>query len=204
MSDEEKSRSWWQTLPGVITSLTAAVTAVAGLIVAVKQAGWIGTPAPPAVQVSAPAAGSSSSTTTSPSAPATTVAASPPASSAARAVELPALRDYTLGPGSGNVTFTLLQAEVSAQTTEKAALTIRLRMMNNGNYDTNFWDRSFRWIVGGVPTAPDSDLNELVAARSAKEGSVKFVIPIGTTDGKLEISYGDGRTEIPLTLGAPR
>jgi hypothetical protein len=52
--------------------------------------------------------------------------------------------------------------------------------------------------------APDGGLNELVPARSAKEGRVKFVIPRGSPDGKLEISYGDDRPEIPLALGAAR
>ncbi|MDN8612301.1 hypothetical protein [Variovorax ginsengisoli] len=194
MSDEEKPRRWWQTLPGVITSLTAAVTAVAGLIVAVRQAGWIGPPSPPA------ATQSSAQVPAAPPVP----SAPPTSGAAARAVELPALRDYTLGPGSGNVTFTLLQAELSPQTAEQEALTIRLRLTNHGNYDTNFWDRSFRWSVGGVPMAPDGGLNELVPARSAKEGRVNFVIPRGSPDGKLEISYGDDRTEIPLALGAAR
>lgn len=59
-------------------------------------------------------------------------------------------------------------------------------------------------MVDGVPMAPDSDLNELVPARSAKEGNVTFAIPRGTTGGKLEISYIDDRTEIPLVLRAPR
>ncbi|MDM0003010.1 hypothetical protein QTI24_30805 [Variovorax sp. J22P240] len=193
MADEEKPKTWWQTLPGIITSLTAAITAIAGLVVAFKQAGWIGSP-PPAQPPSVTAPASSSW-----QAPA--VAAAPASSSrTSHAVTLPAMRDYKLGL----VTFTLLSAEVSPQTSEKDALRIRLRMMNNDAYDTNFWDRSFRLLVDGVPTAPESDLNELVRARSAKEGTVLFVIPHGTAAGNLEVSHHDEQTSIPLAFAAPR
>ena len=99
-------------------------------------------------------------------------------------VGLPAMRDYRLG----TATFTLLKAEVSPQTTEKNALQIRLRMLNDNRFDANFWDRSFRLIVNGVPMAPESNLNEVVPAQSAKEGDVIFVVPRGTTGGNLKIT----------------
>jgi len=110
------------------------------------------------------------------------------------------MRDYRLGAA----TFTLLRAEVSPQTSEKDALQVRLRMMNHDRYDTNFWDRSFRLIVDGVPLAPEGGLNELVPGQSAKEGDVMFGIPRGTTAATLKITYIDQSTEIPLNLKAPR
>jgi len=58
-------------------------------------------------------------------------------------------------------------------------------------------------VVNGVPMAPESDLNELVPAQSAKEGDVIFVVPRGTS-GKLRITYADGSTEIPLPPESPR
>jgi hypothetical protein len=194
MADEEKAKTWWQTLPGIITSVTAAITALVGLVVALKQAGWIGSP--PAQAPSAVAAAPSSSQ-------ATAAAPAPAPASPTRtsyAVALPAMRDYKLD----SATFTLLSAEVSPQTSEKDALRIRLRMMNNGAYDANFWDRSFRLLVDGVPTAPESDLDELVRSRSAKEGTVLFVIPHGTAGASLELSYSNEQTAIPLVLAAPR
>lgn len=191
MADEEKPRSWWQTLPGIITSLTAAVTAFAGLVVALRQVGWIGAPQQPPSQQSAAAA--------APSPPPTQVApAAPPRAS--QPVALPAMRDYKLGAA----TFTLLSAEMSPQTSEKDALRIQLRMTNNDAYDANFWDRSFRLLVDGVPMAPESELNELVSARSAKEGAVLFVVPRGTASGNLELTHLNEKTVIPLVLAAPR
>lgn len=168
--------------------MTAAITALAGLVVALKQVGWIGSP--PAQPPSAAATASSSSQAPAPASQTRT----------SYAVTLPAMRDYKLGPA----TFTLLSAEISPQSSEKDALRIRLRMMNNDSYDANFWDKSFRLLVDGVPTAPESDLNELVRSRSAKDGTVLFVIPHGTAAANLEVSYYNEQTSIPLVLAAPR
>lgn len=200
MSGAENPKSWWTTLPGVIASITAAVTALAGLVVAIKQTGWFDSD-PPA-RTAAPA--SSTVTASRPDAAAPTAVAPPlaapsPAKSA-YLVGLPELRDYKVGAA----TFTLLKAQMSRQTTEKDALQIRVRMMNHGRYDANFWDRLFRLIVNEVPMAPESGLNEIVPAESAKEGDVIFVVPHGTAQSRLKISVGSDSTEIPLALGAPR
>lgn len=39
MGDEAKPQSWWQTLPGILTSATATITAVAGLVAVIHQLG---------------------------------------------------------------------------------------------------------------------------------------------------------------------
>lgn len=203
MSEQEKSKSWWHTLPGVITSLTAAVTALAGLVVAIKQTGWFGLQTPPAITTPSTSTPRALPSTAAPVTPAQDPPPATSPTSPARptySVGLPAIRDYRLGAA----TFTLLKVELSPQTTEKDALQIRLRMMNRDRFDANFWDRSFRLIVNGVPMAPESGLNELVPAQSAKEGDVIFVVPRGTPGGKLKITYADGSTEIPLALGSPR
>lgn len=125
-----------------------------------------------------------------------------PAAAASHAIPVPALRDYKLGPPGVKATFTLLKADVSPQTPDKDALRIRLRMMNHDRYDKNFWDRSFRLVVDGVPMAPEGGLNELVAGESAKEGDVLFVVPHGTAAARLRITYYEDSTEIPLDLKA--
>jgi hypothetical protein len=37
MGDDAKPQSWWQTLPGILTSVTATITAIAGLIAVLHQ-----------------------------------------------------------------------------------------------------------------------------------------------------------------------
>jgi hypothetical protein len=212
MTDAANPKSWWQTLPGIITGLTAIVTALAGLVVAIQQTGWLGpgtptSPSRPPATTSAPPA-SAPPATPAPAPPAP--AAAPPSASraasapatAARApvpVALPALREYKF-PGA---TITLLKSEVVPRTTESDELRFRLRMLNHDRFDKNFWDQSFRLILDGVPRAPESGLNELVPGESAQDGDVFFVIPRGTTAVQLRIRIGEKHTEIPLDLPAP-
>lgn len=40
MADEPKSQGWWHTLPGVLTAVAAMLTAVSGLILALREAGF--------------------------------------------------------------------------------------------------------------------------------------------------------------------
>lgn len=199
MSDEGKARGWWHTLPGLITAITATITAVTGLIVAINQTGWFGGQGPPAATKSPVPSHSAPSGSVAPllPAPAPSPTAPPPAP---HAVTLPALRDYKLGAA----TFTVLEAEVSPRTTEKDGLQVRLRMTNRHPYDANFWDRSFRLIVDGVPIAPEGGLNELVPGQSAKEGNILFMIPRGLAGATLTIAHGGERTDIPLALTPPR
>ena len=203
MSDDAKPRSWWNTLPGILTGCAALVTALAGLLAVVVQTGWFGRKdAPPvaaAVTPTAPAAASHKPAATDNARPAAVAAEAP----RAQAVVLPAQRDYMLGPGLSKATFTLLKAEVVPQTADRSALVIRLRMTNHDRYDKNFWDSSFRLLVDGVPIAPDSGLNELVAGEAAKDGSVRFPIARDTRSVTLRIKFYDDATEIPLALGPP-
>ena len=46
MADESKPQSWWQTLPGILTSLTGTITAIVGLVAVLKQAGFFPAPQP--------------------------------------------------------------------------------------------------------------------------------------------------------------
>jgi hypothetical protein len=48
MADDLKPQSWWQTLPGILTSLTATITAIAGLVaLLINQCGHPSTPPNP-------------------------------------------------------------------------------------------------------------------------------------------------------------
>ncbi len=40
MTEEPKTQSWWQTLPGIFTAIAGIITAIAGLVVALYQAGF--------------------------------------------------------------------------------------------------------------------------------------------------------------------
>jgi serine/threonine-protein kinase len=67
------SRSWWLTLPGILTAAGALITAITGLLLVLHQAGLLGRQGGPATSTTSTPSASASSTTTSthpPSAPA--------------------------------------------------------------------------------------------------------------------------------------
>jgi hypothetical protein len=83
---------------------------------------------------------------------------------------------------------------------EKLTLRFTVRMTNNERYPANFWADTFRLLVDGVPRAPLSGLNTLVAGHSAEEGEVEFVIPAATPSAVLQIRHADESAEIPVDL----
>ena len=179
MSDEEKRQSWWHTVPGILTGVTAIISAVAGLIVAINQTGWLSRPGPPPTQRDQ-------------SSIAVPLGAGEGASAAT--VVLPQLRQYQLG----DFVFTVLGASLSSRNTESGTLSIKVRLLNNKSYPTNFWNAQFRLVIDDVPQAPSGSLNEVVDGNAAKEGEVMFVVPRTTSTAKLRIQAADEKTDIPL------
>lgn len=191
--DGERTKGWWQTLPGMLTAMAGLMTAAAGLLIALNQVGLLGGHghAPPTAP--APAA-APPQTEASP-----TVAAGP--SAAAPAVTYPAGAKVTLGNNRGRGTYELLAAKVEPRTAEVATLTLRVRLTNAGPADIGFWNDSFRLAVDGVPRAPTSRLISSVEARSAKEAEIAFDLPLAARSLVLKLNSGDEEGEIPLTLG---
>jgi hypothetical protein len=71
MANDGTSRSWWQTVPGIITGVTGLVTAIGGLLTILLQAGVIGPEkrsAPNADQAAITSATPSAATSATPSA----------------------------------------------------------------------------------------------------------------------------------------
>jgi hypothetical protein len=197
MTESDPSKGWWHTLPGVLTGITATLTALAGLIVAVHQTGWLSSRSVANDgAASATLAESDENKGAQVGTDSTTAQQRPGTSVGAAAIALPAMRDYKLG----SAVFTLLRAALSVRNTETDTLAIQVRMLNTGSYGANFWDNEFRLLVDTIPRAPDSNLNKLVPAQAAEEGEVTFVVPRAATAVQLRITYGDEETVIPLNL----
>src|SRR6478752_4796322 len=158
MSDEEKGKSWWHTLPGILTGVTAIISAVAGLLVAINQTGWLSRSGSQLAQRhQSPIAVPQSAGGREPGA----------------TVVLPRLRQYQLG----DFVFTVLGASLSSRNTESGTLSIKVRLLNNKSYPANFWNEQFRLLIDDVPQAPSGSLNEVVDGNAAKDGEVTFVVP---------------------------
>jgi hypothetical protein len=183
-------RSWWTTLPGVLTGAAAVITAATGVVALFSHKEE---PAPPS-SIQLPAV--------LPSAPNI-----PPAQSqlapASAAQTMPALPRVVLdGPTQVSFekfppsTYTVLDVDTRPRTPTDYGLRFRIRLFNRGSYDTNFWDSRFRLLIDGVPSAPDSGLNELVSGNAAKEGVVSFEVPNGARELALRIIHHQDSGEI--------
>ncbi len=200
-SDEAKSEkpkllSWLQTVPGLLTAVAALITALTGLTVAVYQIRDS--------QVSAP----SGSEQASPEKPGAAASQTPSGEGGMQqSVALPAGMEVKLA--QGYTVYKILSARLEPYNAEKDALRFTVRCTNNDDYPLNFWDRSFRLVVDGVPRAPISGLNEIVDGQSAKEGDIVFEVPTGENKVVLQISAPtpsgtDETTEIPFDLAAAK
>lgn len=192
MSGEHSSK-WWQTLPGILTAITAIITAIAGLIAVLHQTGLL-----PSFAEKAPAA-----TIAAPfqQTAATSAAVTTPPPTTQALVILSTSVQVKLPVGDGNIVYTLLQARLEPYNSEHNSLTLRLRALNDYRYSVNFWDRSFRLLIDDITQAPSNSLNEVVEAQSAKEGDLVFIIPLNRQQAILKIGDpGQASTQIPLDL----
>ncbi|MBD0291502.1 MAG: hypothetical protein ICV74_09615 [Thermoleophilia bacterium] len=172
------------TLPGALTVSAALVSAVAGLIVAVNQI-W-----PRSHDESTPASlepgtvrGGSQERESS--------------SSAALRAEFPS----GVRARVGDALYEIIGTDAQRGNPGQVELALTIRLSNPSPYDANFWDRTFRLLVDHVPRAPTSGLDEIVAARSAKEGTVTFVVPDGARHLVLLVGEPEGQAvRLPVVL----
>jgi hypothetical protein len=196
MDEDPRSKSWWHTLPGILTAAAGAITAITALVTALHQAGWLGrtpapaTPSPPsAVTPSAPANTS----------PTTAVAATPPPPPAALKVVLPERVEMV----ADTLAYRILSAQLLPYNPGQRSLKFQIRVANNSRYDGNFWSASFRLLADGSQLAPVNELNELVRGNSTMEGWVEFTVPDSLAQAQLQMgTVGVGVAGIPIVLKA--
>ena len=98
--------------------------------------------------------------------------------------------------------FTILSASVVPLGNGTSELRLRVRFSNEGRYDANAWDDSFRLVVGGITLAPTSRLNEIAHGHSLMQGIVTFEIPAHAGKATLQVIEGRRTGELPLDLSA--
>jgi hypothetical protein len=187
MAEEVKSTSWWQTLPGVLTAIAAAITAVSGLIAALYQAGLVGKKdAPPPSRTAAPAGQEVGSTASH--APASR---EPPHAATQRPVEMPDGRSVTMRDGTGQqFQYTIVSASREPASAGKQILRLRVRVWTNAPGGVVFWSDSFRLRMGEARLKPVSALDELAARDETREADVEFEIDASARDAVLAITVG--------------
>jgi hypothetical protein len=216
MDDGDKAKSsWWQTLPGILTALAGIVTAAAGLLVTLHQIGLIGNKDKPIASSSStsndPAKSPGESTpTATPSNQAAPSKAELPQDKATTPIAHPA-RQYSVSFPSGieatvrssraDAIYKVLSSHIEMGNAGKHTLKLSVRLTNIGRSDLSFGTGSFRLRIDGIPRAPINFLNDLVEARSAKEGDIVFELPDTAENLVLLIQgYGEDSAEFPMTL----
>jgi hypothetical protein len=96
--------------------------------------------------------------------------------------------------------YTLLSGTVIPLGNGTSELRLRFRFSNEGRYDANAWDASFRLAIGGDTLAPTGGLNELVPGHSLRRWIVSFTIPTRPGPAVLRVIEGSRVAEIPLDL----
>ncbi len=98
--------------------------------------------------------------------------------------------------------FTFLSASVIPLNNGTSELRLRVRFSNEGRYDANAWDDSFRLVAGGTTLAPTSRFNELARGHSLMQGIITFEIPANAGKATLQVIEGQRTGELPLDLSA--
>jgi hypothetical protein len=97
--------------------------------------------------------------------------------------------------------YSVVSGNVSARG-DANELRLRVRLMNFGRGNVNFWDNSFRLALGGEVLSPVSDLNDVIPGNSLRYGIVAFRIPPQTRTAALRIVRNNDTAEIPLDLSS--
>jgi hypothetical protein len=136
---------------------------------------------------------------------ATDVPAPAPESSTAATASIPVHAYGVAVPRPAEVAHTLVYTLLSASVTPlgdgTSELRLRVQFANDGRYDANAWDASFRLVVNGQTLAPSGGLNEVIPGHSLRTFIVTFTIPATATGhAVLRIIDGDRAGELPLDL----
>jgi len=102
------------------------------------------------------------------------------------------------GTGGDSVVYELRAARLEDAATAQSIMILSIRITNNTAYPINFWDESFRLVVGDGVLAPIGGLNEVIPARSSQDGVVVFRAPAERRSTVLRITAIGQTTEVAL------
>ncbi|MDN3581539.1 hypothetical protein [Mucilaginibacter flavus] len=196
MPDE---KSFWTTVPGIITGIAGIVTAVTGLIVALNGAGFFSKTA----AAGKPATEIKSATEVKPDGKKNIDTSTIKNTEQAKpAQQLKAEFSMTKVKIEDHE-YTIVSSTLEATTPETNSLAIKIKYKNNSNYSpATFWNEGFRLAVDGSLTAPSGDLSQLVERHAEQVGTVTFDVPNNAKSLALHILDVGKDIAIPIKLTA--
>lgn len=181
-ADPSSDRSWWRTLPGMLTATAGLISAITGLIVAVQQLRPSHASPPTGPALTSAANTQAANTQTANTFPATVpIGNSGRASSAAVRVSFPAGAHAQVG----DYRYDFVGASAAAGNPGQLALAIRVKLTNGSRYDANFWNATFRLRVGSDVSAPTNSLDDLVHGGTTETAEIDFTVPASTRNATL-------------------
>jgi hypothetical protein len=99
--------------------------------------------------------------------------------------------------GSRGLVYTLMSARLEPGGSSET-LRLRVALENEADGGVNFWDDTFRLLVGSEVLAPTSGLNVIVAGHATSEGTVTFSVPADAKRGVLRTKILETSGDIPL------
>jgi len=191
----------------MLTAVAGVITAIAGLVIALNQAGVIGggasAPAADAIAAADEAGGGAAAPGSGDGGGGGEAPGGAPAEADTAESGFAALVAIPARVVLGEATFQILGVAARPRGTGSRTVVVRVRMLNESNYSANFWDDSFRLLVDGIPRAPVGGLNEVVRGRSAVDGAVVFVVPGDPQDLVLRIEFAGEAADIRLRPRRP-
>jgi hypothetical protein len=101
----------------------------------------------------------------------------------------------------GDAVYRFRSVHVERRNPGELELRLTVEMTNNGNYDANFWDRTFRLVVGGRSRAPISGLDDLAPGHSSVDGTVVFAVPDSARSMTLVVGdVPSSAVKVPVAL----
>jgi hypothetical protein len=208
--EPRKSSGWWQTVPGILTAAAGAITAIAGLLVALHLIGLFDTKSeqpvnqPEIMQHRAVSERASTVNETMTVKGTGSETAKPPISDKTPQYPVSLVTDTQVRVGE--VIYRILAAELDRYSDTKLSLKFLIRVTNiEAKYGVAIGSDYFRLIVEDIPFAPEVSIIEAVALQSAKEGEVKFIFPATTSNIELQVGeVGRETKRIPIDLKATK
>jgi hypothetical protein len=214
---EENGKSWWHSLGGTLTGIAALVTAITGLILALRGTNVIGPEhsVPDASRIDSPAVSAKhgDAQTSQPTVRSARAQPAPAADASvgsaplstleavSRAVRLPEKREYELGTIYDKARYTLLSAELTRHTAETNQLAIRVRITAEGPYPAALGSSQFTVDIDDRSIPPKVFFTDRIPSDESRERELHFTIPATTKRTLFRIRVSpDHSAEIPLTL----
>lgn len=185
---ENRTGSWWQTIPGILTAIAGIVTALTGLVVALQQTGWFGKPEPAVASQAQPPSAASQQAENAQDASSRPVSAT---AAATANIQLPDGNTVQMDSGTGyQFRYTVLSATATPEPSNQQRLRLNIRAWTSAAGGLNFWSDSFRLVIGDMRLKPSNMLNELVARDETKDALIEFVIAGDIRAATLAITVG--------------